>query len=507
MPSADLIERLDRFFTDDAPTQRGDTVVVAHSGGTDSTALLAALLGLAPRRGLRVLAAHLDHDLVPGSASRARDARELAERLGAECVVERRPVPELAAPGESPEAAARRVRYRFLEEVRSARGARWIATAHHREDQAETVVLRMLQGTGLEGLAGILPRRGRVVRPLLDLPREALRRSLEGDLPAGVSVVEDPSNRDLGLARNRVRHHLLPDLAAETPGLTDRLARLAAAARGARSAVEALLTERLEPEGDDAVRAGLGPHLELDAFRALPEPLPAFALALLHRRSGAPHPAGAGARDELLRQLADPGTRATGVDAGGGWRWREREGLLVLAPAEGPAPGGAGPFSYRLPTPSTPPGSQGAAHSGRGSAESRVRIGEIGATLRLRRERVAPWMFRGSRHRAALVLPERALDRLVVRNRRPGDRLRPLGAPGERKLKDLLIDRRVPRRERDRLPLLVVDGRIAWVPGVTVDEAFRLPGRLRDEGGEVWTVEIRRGGEHLDRDPEPKART
>jgi tRNA(Ile)-lysidine synthase len=116
-------------------------------------------------------------------------------------------------------------------------------------------------------------------------------------------------------------------------------------------------------------------------------------------------------------------------------------------------------------------------------------------------------MFRGSRHRAALVLPEAGLDRLVVRNRRPGDRLRPLGAPGERKLKDLLIDRRVPRRERDRLPLLVVAGRIAWVPGVTVGDAFRLPGRLRDEGGEVWIVEIRREGEHLDRDPEPTERT
>jgi tRNA(Ile)-lysidine synthase len=501
VPPADLTERLDRFFTEQAPTARGETVVVAHSGGADSTALLEALLALAPRRGLRVLAAHLDHDLVPGSASRARAARELAERLGAECVVERRPVPELAAPGESLEAAARRVRYRFLEEVRSARSARWIATAHHRDDQAETVVLRMLQGTGLEGLAGVLPRRGRIVRPLLDLPREALHRSLDGALPAGVSVMEDPSNRDPGIARNRVRHHLLPHLSAETPGVAERLARLAGAARGARRAVEARLTEWLGPGAER-------PALDLDAFRALPEPLPAFALALLHRRAGAPHPAGAGARDELLRQLADAGTRASGVDAGGGWRWREREGVLVLEPpAERPVPGVVGPFSYRLPPPSTPPESRDAVRAGRRSAESRVWIGEIGATLHLRRERVAPWMFRGSRHRAALVLPEPGLDRLVVRNRRPGDRLRPLGAPGERKLKVLLIDRRVPRRERERLPLLVVDGRIAWVPGVTIDEAFRLPGRLRDEGGEVWTVEIRREGEHFDRDPEPKQRT
>jgi tRNA(Ile)-lysidine synthase len=484
VPSADLTERHDRYFTDDAPAQRGDTLVVAYSGGADSTALLAALLGLAPRRGLRILAAHLDHALSPGSGRRADAARDLAERLDAECVVERLRVPDLAELGESLEAAARRIRYRFLDARQAARGARWIATAHHRDDQAETVVLRLLQGTGLVGLVGILPRWRTVVRPVLDLPGEAVRRHLAEALPEGATVVEDPTNRDLRFARNRVRHLLMPRLAAEAPDVAERLARIAAAARGTRSRVDALLADRMD---------------HLDALRALPEPLTPFALALLHRRSGAPHPPGAPATAELFRQLEDPGTRTPGVDAGSGWRWREREGALVLdPPEESPVPGAIEPFSYRLP----PPESQGGA-----PRESRVRIQEIGATLRLRREPVAPWMFRGSRHRAALVLPEAGLDRLVVRNRRPGDRLRPLGAPGERKLKGLLIDRRVPRRERDRLPLLVVAGRIAWVPGVTVDNAFRLPGRLRDEGGEVWIVEIRREGEHLDRDPEPTERT
>lgn len=488
MPSADLTERLDRYFTDDAPTQRGDTLVVAYSGGADSTALLAALLGLAPRRGLRILAAHLDHALSPGSDRRAQAARGLAERLGAECVVERLPVPDLAEPGESLEAAARRIRYRFLEELRATRGARWIATAHHRDDQAETVVLRLLQGSGLVGLAGILPRRSTVVRPVLDLPGEAVRRHLAEALPEGATVVEDPTNRDLRFARNRVRHLLMPRLAAGAPDVAERLARIAGAALGTRRRVDGLLADRMD---------------HLDALRTLPEPLAVFALALLHRRAGAPHPPGAPATAELFRQLGDPGTRTTGVDAGGGWRWREREGALALdRPGEGPVPGAVEPFSYRLPTPET----QGGGRSGSRARESRVRIEEIGAILTLRREPVAPWMFRGSPHRAALALPDAALDRLVVRNRRPGDRLRPLGAPGERKLKDLLIDRRVPRRERDRLPLLVVAGRIAWVPGVTIDDAFRLPGRLRDEGGEVWIVEIRREREHLDRDPEPTER-
>ena len=94
-------------------------------------------------------------------------------------------------------------------------------------------------------------------------------------------------------------------------------------------------------------------------------------------------------------------------------------------------------------------------------------------------------MLRGAPDRAGLALPLSAGARVEVRNRRPGDRIRPLGAPGGRRLKEVLIDHRVPRERRDRLPLLVVDGRIAWVPGVTIDEAFRLR-----EGSPVWLAEV-----------------
>lgn len=489
----ELSSLLDRFFTHDAPTSSGDTILVAYSGGGDSTALLAALLDLAPRRGLHVLAGHLDHGIDPGSAARAQAAAALARSLGADCTVERRPVGELALSGESPETAARRVRYRFLEDVRRAHGARWIATAHHRGDQTETLVLRMLQGTGIEGLAAILPRRGRhVVRPLLDVPQDELHRFAERALPVGTEVVEDPTNRDLRIPRNRVRRLLLPRLDADEPGISRRLARLAEAARGAREAVERRLEAELAPprlagpverEGRDrpAGAAGAeGAAVRLSALVTLPEPLAAFALGLLHRRAGAPRPAGRAARAELLRQLADPRTPRAGVDAGGGWRWQVRGDFLALGPRRPGAAAGGVEFSYRLPAP------------------GEVEVPEAGGTLRLRREPVAPWMFRGSRDRAAVALPADRLDALVVRSRRPGDRLRPLGAPGERKLKDVLIDRRVPRRERDRLPLLCVADRIAWVPGVTVAEAFRLPERLRDEGGEVWTVELDRGGGQLE---------
>jgi len=469
-----------------------DLLLVAFSGGPDSMALLAGLARFAPTRRLRLLAAHLDHGLDPGSAGRAERARSAAEALGVEPVVARREVPELARPGESPEAAARRVRYRFLEELRQERGARWIVTAHHRDDQAETVLLRLLQGTGPEGLAAVRPVHGRVVRPLLGLSRRELRSAL----PPSPEPVRDPSNDDLRVPRNRLRRALLPALEAASPGAAPALARLAGAARGAREAVERRLTERLAPR--PAPGGGDGVAVERAAFLALPEPLRPHALALLHRAAGAPYPAGRAAREELARQLAGrptgEGPARVGCDAPGGWRWESSGALLVLArrrPAG--APEGAS-FSYRLPLP------------------GEVEVPEIGVTVRIRREPEAPWMFRGSPCRAALALPPRPGRAagpggeawLTVRSRRPGDRLRPLGAPGTRKLKDVLIDARVPRGERDRLPLLCVGGRIAWVPGVTVDEAFRVPRLPRlpetppgarpdgaaDERFETWTVEV-----------------
>src|SRR3954470_17839462 len=245
----DLLQRLEDFFRPLA--ESGEGVVVAFSGGPDSTALLWGMAGIAPRLSLRLFAAHLDHALDAGSASRAAAAARLAARLGVPFVAARRGV--LAGSGESGEAAARRARYAFLEEVRQDAGARRVATAHHRDDQAETVLLRLLFGSGLEGLAGIRPvspGRGTVVRPLLGAPRAELAAAI----PAELVPVDDPTNHDLAVPRNRVRHRLLPaldrgdrtDLTDPTdPGLASRLARLAGRARAAGAALDRRLASLL----------------------------------------------------------------------------------------------------------------------------------------------------------------------------------------------------------------------------------------------------------------------
>lgn len=133
-------------------------------------------------------------------------------------------------------------------------------------------------------------------------------------------------------------------------------------------------------------------------------------------------------------------------------RW-ESDGELIKLCREPPPPR---PFAYTLRVP------------------GECRIPELSLRFRLRRAPVEPWMFRNSGRRAGLRLPVRAGDRVEVRSRRPGDRLRPFGSDYSRRLKDLLIDRRVPRRERDRMPLLVVGAELAWIPGVTINQDFRL---------------------------------
>ncbi|HXO30658.1 MAG TPA: tRNA lysidine(34) synthetase TilS [Thermoanaerobaculia bacterium] len=464
----DLLEALQAFLRR-LPPDPGDRLVVAFSGGCDSTALLWGLTRLAPSWGIQLVAAHLDHGMDAASPARAVGAAGLARRLGVPLVGARRTLGVHRRPGESPEAAARRIRYEFLDEVRRGCRARHVATAHHRDDQAETVLLRLRFGSGLRGLTAIQAiqeEAGSVVRPLLALPRATLRQAVAA---AGLTPVEDPGNHDPRQPRSRMRHQVLPALAGlaavdavDQARLAADLANLATRAQRALPALDRRLAAaiglRVET-GKSGENAETGETGAADRRRlaALPPPLLPFALALLHRRAGAAYPASLAAAAELRRQLR-PGRRVA-CDCGAGWRWQaagETLRLLRVHPGETITP-----FTYTLEIP------------------GELAIPELAVTIRVSRQPVEAWMLRGAPLRAGLALPlpdSGRPGRVTVRNRRPGDRLRPLGAPGSRKLKDVLIDRGVPRWQRDRLPLLCWAGEIAWVPGITIDHRFRLTG-------------------------------
>jgi len=241
------------------------TVLLAVSGGADSVALLRAMCALGGSGSGRIVAAHLNHGL-RGEQSDADEAFvvDLCRRLGVHCEVGRGQVAQLAdQQGDGLEAAARQARYRFLAERAGRIGARFVATAHTADDQAETILHHILRGTGLRGLSAM--RRVRrlgpavLIRPLLEFRRSELRTYLE---ELGQPFRRDPSNADLRLTRNRIRHNLLPHLAANfNPRVVEallRLGRLAGEAQGVLAGLADGLGERftrLRPDGSVRIDA------------------------------------------------------------------------------------------------------------------------------------------------------------------------------------------------------------------------------------------------------------
>jgi tRNA(Ile)-lysidine synthase len=226
--------------------------VVGLSGGKDSVALVDALASLRRRRGFGVVAAHLDHGLRPGSADDAAFCAALCERLEVPFRAGAADVRARAARERGGlEQAARRERYAYLRRVRDEEKATAIAVAHTRDDQAETLLLRLLRGAGATGLAGMRPRAGDLVRPLLAVSREEILAHLR---ERGLDWREDPSNADTAHRRNRVRHELIPYLEERfNPGIRAALARtaslLADEAAHVRAEADALLAAMAREEG------------------------------------------------------------------------------------------------------------------------------------------------------------------------------------------------------------------------------------------------------------------
>jgi tRNA(Ile)-lysidine synthase len=425
----DLVHAAERAIRRHAMLDGGETVLVGVSGGADSVALLHVLLALAPSLRLHLHALHVDHALRPDSAADAEFVVSLGVRLGVPVDVARVRVGD-----GSVEAAARMARHAALEACAERLGAQRIALGHTADDQAETLLMRMLEGTGVRGLAGIPHVRGRVIRPLLDARHRDATAALQR---AGLPWLEDPSNRDERFFRNRVRHTLLPHLAEETGGdLVERLARLA---RQTREAVDAL---------DRTARDALA-RLARSEDGALI--LPRAALAEL------PRPVAA---EVLRRAAAGLGSRAP-LRA---WGHRGLSRVLAARPPRRPFRIGGIAVEVsgdRVRLGATPPPPLTPREL---SVPGRVELPEIGRALEAVIVAASGYTPPRERDRAgfdASGLP----GRLLVRPRRRGDRFRPFGG-GDRRLKSFLIDAKVPRWDRDRLPLVDIGDDIVWVAGV-----------------------------------------
>lgn len=447
-----LTARIRRYASQHALWTPATRVVAAVSGGSDSVALFFLLRELAAAGDIQLAGlAHLHHHIRGAAADGdARFCEQLAARTGVRALVGHADVPALAREaGQSIEVAGRDARQRFYQEARVALDAACVALAHTRDDQAETVLLRLVRGAGPAGLSGIAPRRGPLVRPVLALTREELRGYLAS---IGEAWCEDATNADRENPRNRMRHDVLPALrAAFNPQVDAALARTADILRADTDLLDGLARDAA---GTLVTLAGEGVRVDAPGLAALPPAL-ARRVALGALETVNPFRAyGLEEADSLCRLAASSGSFSVpGVRM-------ERSGAQVVLSKRGAGDSKGNPeglpspeFVLQVPGEVSGPGwvmtAEGPlprSESPAPSAQSRVVVDadRVGATMR-------------------------------VRTRRPGDRLKPLGAPGRKKVQDLFVDRKVPRDERDAVPIVTdARGEIVWVAGHALAEPFGL---------------------------------
>ena len=429
----EALAELAAAITDCGLIDRRSSAIVLISGGPDSAC---AAGGLARALGPgEVHALHVNYALREAAADDERICRELCAKLRIDLHVER------PALGEGNlQAAARDARYAAAERLRARAGAAVVVTGHTRTDLAETVLYRLAVSPGSRSLLGLAPRSGRVVRPLLGLERSRTRQLA---VAAGLPFNDDESNADPRFARNRLRAEVLPVMRELSPAAERNIAETRA-----ELAEDAALLERIVLEELEAMGAGAG-AVAVDAA-SLAEREPALQRlclrALAERAVGRPIALGRERCEEIMRVGGRP--EGGEVDLGGGVRAVCETGTIgfVTASEVEAAPQ---PVALRVP--------------------GRARIG--------------PWEIRAELHPAPVEAagPELAtLDAAAlagdveVRTWREGDRMRPLGMDGTKTLGDLFADHRVPRSARHTVPVVTVDGEVAWVAGVAIGERFRL---------------------------------
>ncbi len=433
-----VAEALDRIGV-----RRDAIILLALSGGADSVALLHALIALRERFGYGLAAAHFNHHLRGDESDRDQAfVGELCARARIELVVGH--AEDLS--GRNLEERARESRYRFLREAADRIGARHIVLAHHADDQAETVLMRLLRGTGVAGLRAMDEAGpGMLVRPMLSLGRGEIVDYLNA---IGARFVTDSSNCSPAILRNRLRAELIPILERDyAPQLGRRLTELAAEMRS----LDDFINVAAEAELDRTLAAG--GSLDISRFAALHPALAAAVIrAFVRQRTGTLRRL-TRAHVEAMRRLCIDGPPNGIINLPSGWRAERQYSRLRL-------------------------------HS-----SSRIERAEFLIPIESEGTTIAPGLvFEAS----VIAVGEAAMPTtpfeavfdagrircgLAARSFVPGDRIHPLGMEGTRKVKDVLIDHKVPRSRRAALPLVVAGDEIVWIPGMVRGNAALVTAR------------------------------
>jgi tRNA(Ile)-lysidine synthase len=456
---------------------KGDRVLTGVSGGPDSVALLHILVQLAPEWELTIGIAHLNHCLRGAESDRDADfVADLAERLNIPCYSEAIQIRNNPAFRKlSFEAAARQVRYDFFDRISRQNGYNKIATGHHRDDNAELMLMFLFRGSGPLGFAGIPPvREGRFVRPLISTGRNELVAFLNEN---AIIYQVDKSNRDMRYLRNRIRHETIPYIqACCNPGVVETLNRFS---RIVRSEDE-WLNDIIQPIYEKALVSS-GDHqvvLAISALTALHE-------AAMHRviRSAILRIKGDLLRISLshveaARELAKRQQYPAQLMLPDGIRIQRNKSLLTFYQVD---------ESLRKSRQETRRAQLSFFYSVSGPV-ARVTISETGAVLSFSEMPIGSGKMDNLSDKIALLDLDRLEFPLILRNIQPGDRFSPLGVAGSQKIKKYFIDHKIDRAERRQCPVLLSGNAVAWLAGHRISGLFKVTPATR----RVLRIEIYR---------------
>ncbi|WCN37778.1 tRNA lysidine(34) synthetase TilS [Aneurinibacillus uraniidurans] len=457
-----LLVRVQHFIKEHTLLRAGDAIVVAVSGGPDSVALLHLLVGLREQYDLHLTVAHLNH-CFRGKESEAdsKYVQELCAKLAVPCVAESIDVPRIMAEtGAGTQEAARQVRYHFLHRVAKETESRIIATAHHADDQAETVLMRLVRGTGMEGLSGIPIQREKeglsIIRPLLAVTREEIEAYCAAH---ELQPRHDRSNDSDTYLRNRIRRHWLPLMKQENPHLTDAITQLTVLARDENDLMDQIardtLAEIIHTKKMNTiviVQNGFVLH-HVALQRRMIKLILSYLLKSDIGNIRYFH-------IEHIRQIIADTYPSGRLDLPGGIQVRREYQRVIFSSIYKDV--SIPPYIYTLEVPGM------------------TYIPEINRTFRSyfgKRTDTKNVNLPGT---FAVFDPAKIKGKLYVRQRRDGDRMTVLGMTGTKKVKDIFIDAKIPQSDRESIPLLTDESQILWIPGVR-RSAVCTPGEGTDD--------------------------
>lgn len=464
--TTELTARVEAYIQKHQLLERGDHLVAGVSGGADSVCLLLVLAELQESWQLRLEVVHIDHGLRGKDAMEDADYVEnLCEKYGFSCHVFHYPVEAIRREKHlSLEEAGRQVRYEAFEKVCRDTGATKIAVAHHKNDQAETVLFHLFRGTGLRGLAGMAPARGRVIRPLLCLERREIEAYLE---ERGIVPRQDATNLTPDYARNRIRLKLLPEAEAEIN---------AKATLHVAQAAERLfeVQEYLDQETKRVYEARVEKRAEARLLQEVLSEAPPLIqkqvfLTCMQEVSGSVKDVSS-AHLEALLGLWEKQTGRFLTLPGSLLACRTYEGILLKkketaqAAKKEAVPVTKIPGKYRI-----------------GGWEVRFSIKKAEKNQTIPEKNYAKWFDY-----------DKIKNSLLLRYREPGDFLEIQKEHGRKKLKDYFIDLKIPREERDQLLLLADGSHILWVVGGRISEACKVT----EETERILEVQVNGGKTH-----------